>query len=400
MVSAIVINILLLGAFKYFNFFVGSLLDLFALFHFTLDFTTTNIILPIGISFYTFQLLAYVIDVYYGKEKVCHDLLDFSLYVSWFPQLVAGPIERSTHLLPILTTPRTITPEKIHHATQLILMGLFKKMLLADGVAPIVDQCFSTNRTIGGGACLIGVYLFAIQIYGDFAGYTDIARGISSFFGIDLSLNFRQPYLASNITDFWRRWHISLSSWLKDYLYIPLGGNRKGRGRTYINNMLTMLLCGLWHGAGWNFVLWGGLHGVYLAGHKLMLHGRKASAEPNISSKKTFLLYWMKVFCTFQLACFGWIFFRSSTLPDALSLIHHILSPAGFFREVKMPLAYLFFFGICTFIVDITCQHFNSEVPFPRNAPIWTRALIYASMIILIVSIGSNHALPFIYFQF
>ncbi|MBO7681075.1 MAG: MBOAT family protein, partial [Thermoguttaceae bacterium] len=269
--TAVAISLGLLGFFKYFNFFADSLVHLLNVLGFGATPFALRILLPVGISFFTFQALAYTIDIYRGKETVQRNFPLFALYISFFPQLVAGPIERSTRLIPQLKKRRVVTKEMIASASQLILVGYFKKIFLADGVAPVVNSIFEKPDGLCGLALLMGAYLLALQIYGDFSGYTDIARGVARLFGIELCLNFRQPYFASNITDFWRRWHISLSTWLRDYLYIPLGGNRKGKGRTYRNLMLTMLLGGLWHGANWTFVAWGGLHGLFLMAHKFIL---------------------------------------------------------------------------------------------------------------------------------
>ena len=254
---ALGISLALLGFFKYFNFFADSAVRTLNALGFDASPFTLQILLPVGISFFTFQAIAYTIDVYWGRETAQKNFWLFALYVSYFPQLVAGPIERSTHLIPELRKRRVVTSPMFYSACQLILIGYFKKVFIADGVAPMVTRCF-TEADLSGLALLCGMYLFALQIYGDFAGYTDIARGVSRLFGIELCLNFRQPYFSANITEFWRRWHISLSSWLRDYLYIPLGGSHNGPTRTYLNNMITMLLGGLWHGANWTFVVWGG----------------------------------------------------------------------------------------------------------------------------------------------
>ncbi|HBT76178.1 MAG TPA: hypothetical protein DEB39_04465 [Planctomycetaceae bacterium] len=387
-----------MGFFKYFNFFADSTVQLFTFFGFTPSVFTLNILLPVGISFYTFQTMAYTIDVYRRKETACRNFIDFALYVAYFPQLVAGPIERSQNLLPRLQNPRLVSSAMIASACQLILMGYFKKIFIADGVAPIVNQCFDSPEKFGGLGLVFGAYLFAIQIYGDFSGYTDIARGVSRLFGIELMLNFRQPYLSSNITDFWRRWHISLSSWLRDYLYIPLGGNRRGIARTYANNMMTMLLGGLWHGASWNFVIWGGLHGLYLGVHKFMLGNRKA--DDSVPADFQARIGWLVcVVVTFHLVCFAWIFFRAPDLHSACRYIHVIwqFQPSG---PLNLPLVYFLFYGTCMLIVDVLCRWQNSEVPVTNRwwAPV--RGLAYASMIFLLCYIGETEMQPFIYFQF
>jgi alginate O-acetyltransferase complex protein AlgI len=397
LLTSLVTNLGILASFKYFNFFTDSAIRMLNLLHFDADMPTLSIILPVGISFYTFQTMAYTIDVYRGKEKATSDLLSFSLYVAYFPQLVAGPIERSTHLLPQFKSARKITKSDFHSGSQLILTGYLKKVFLADGVAPLVDNCFNNPEIFTGTTLLCGVYLFAIQIYGDFAGYTDIARGVSRLLGIDLCLNFRQPYLASNITEFWRRWHISLSSWLRDYLYIPLGGNRKGTARTYANNLITMLLGGLWHGAAWTFVIWGALHGIYLAVHKLILGDKKVELTPFPHKVNEWIKWVVGAFVTFHLVCLAWIFFRADNLPNALAYLKGI-------SHLGMPsnniVLHLFIYGFVFLVIDVACWYQQSEVPFPKNASAMVRGLAYAVVLFLIFYVGGTNAQAFIYFQF
>ena len=398
----------ILGFFKYFNFFADSLERVFAPLGLQPDFVTLNILLPVGISFYTFQTMAYTIDVYRGKDKVCKNFIDFALYVAYFPALVAGPIERSTNLIPQIQKRRALTRAMVYSACQLILMGYFKKVFIADGVAPIVNECFDSPDKFGGVTLLIGAWLFAIQIYGDFSGYTDIARGVSRLFGIELMLNFRQPYLSSNITDFWRRWHISLSQWLRDYLYIPLGGNRKGKVRTYVNNMITMLLGGLWHGAALSFIVWGGLHGLYLAVHKWWLGDRKADGSPPWENPRSVVVgtpflwdmgVWiMKVCVTFNLVCLAWIFFRAPGCVEAFSYIAQIFQ--GGMTNIADPWLYFVFYGSCVLVIDLLCSVQKSEVPFTEKWNPVLRGAGYACLLFLIVFIGENDVQPFIYFQF
>ncbi len=251
-------NLGLLGFFKYFNFFCESFTVFLDRFGLSVSSPVLYVVLPVGISFYTFQTMSYTIDIYRRQAEPTRDFLSFALYVAYFPQLVAGPIERSTRLLPQILTCRRVDNEMISDGARLILTGYIQKVFIADSVAPYVDKAFQAPNGLAWSALLMSLYLFSIQIYCDFAGYSNIARGVSKLLGIDLMVNFRQPYLSTNITAFWRHWHISLSAWLKDYLYIPLGGNRHGRLNTYRNLMLTMLLGGLWHGASWTFVVWGG----------------------------------------------------------------------------------------------------------------------------------------------
>jgi D-alanyl-lipoteichoic acid acyltransferase DltB (MBOAT superfamily) len=395
---SLVVDIGILCFFKYFNFFAASTAQVLSAVGFQADLPTLNILLPVGISFYTFQTMAYTIDVYRGKEKAVDDLLAFAIYVAYFPQLVAGPIERSTHLLPQIQKPRQISASQIYRGLQLVLVGYFKKVFIADGVAPIVDRCFSDPEKYSGIALLCGVYLFALQIYGDFSGYTDIARGISRMFGIELRLNFKQPYLSSNITEFWQRWHMSLSGWLKDYLYIPLGGNRRGDLRTYLNLMMVMLLGGLWHGAGWNFVAWGGLHGIYLVFHKLLLRGRKVGFSKPPRSLIDVAKWLLGAVITFNLVCIAWVFFRADSWSNAISYLHHMTRMSGNATEMVIP--YLLFYSIWILALDLLCWYRDDELAFGRSLHPAIRGLAYAVMMILLVYVGENRAQPFIYFQF
>jgi D-alanyl-lipoteichoic acid acyltransferase DltB (MBOAT superfamily) len=392
-------NLGILGFFKYYNFFVHSAARALTELGFAPNLPLLSIVLPVGISFYTFQTMSYAIDVYRGWQRPTTDLLSFAAYVTYFPQLVAGPIERSVDLLPQIMRPRAVCRRDMVVGVELCLMGYFKKVVVADGVAPFVDRCFGNSGALGWLELLLGVYLFAVQIYGDFAGYTDIARGVSRFFGINLTVNFAQPYLSANITEFWRRWHISLSSWLRDYLYIPLGGNRKGNVRTYQNNMLTMLLGGLWHGASWTFVIWGGLHGVYLAIHKLMLRGRKVVAQRPAGSAAMLIRWGVMCVVTFNLVCLTWIFFRASCFTDAVNYLSGILTLRAGTANPQLLLVWLFY-GAAMLALDLLCYWSESEGPFPR---IWhpaVRGVAYGAMLFMILCVGERSAQPFIYFQF
>ncbi|WP_299319578.1 MBOAT family protein [uncultured Maribacter sp.] len=303
-------NLGILAFFKYFNFFVGSFEEITQIFEENLDYLHLNIILPVGISFYTFQTLSYTIDVYRGRLKPTNNFVDFALFVSFFPQLVAGPIERASSLLPQFSTRLSPSKKQIKEGVFLIITGLFRKVLIGDTAGKYVDQLFGNMQLYTGAELIAGLILFSIQIYADFSGYSRVARGTAKLLGVDLMVNFEQPYFSRNITEFWRRWHISLSSCLKDYLYISLGGNRYGISRTYINLMLTMLLGGLWHGASWNFVIWGGLHGMYLALHKFFLGTKKVSNE---AIKRVSLKTIFQIMSTYVLVLFTWLFFRASS---------------------------------------------------------------------------------------
>ncbi len=392
------LNLGFLGFFKYFGFFADSLAELMALFGLHASVPTLRIVLPVGISFYTFQSISYTIDVYYRRTEPTTDLLAFALYVSYFPHLVAGPIQRASHLLPQIQSQRRVDERRIATACQLMLMGYFKKVFIADGVAPYVDQAFAHPLALGSLQLLLSLYLFAIQIYGDFAGYTDIARGVSRLLGIELTLNFKQPYLSSNITEFWRRWHIALSSFLRDYLYIPLGGNRHGTAKTYRNLMLTMLLGGLWHGASWNFVAWGGLHGLYLSAHRMLSDRRRSTGVRSLRGLRASLVYILSAVLTFHLVCLAWIFFRAKDFENAWEYLRGL-----FGNWQPCPVAFVVCAGcylLMTLLIDLPCWRYDQELPVLHSWPAWRRGLVYATMLVLISFVGELNARPFIYFQF
>src|SRR5271170_2670317 len=295
--ASLALNFCFLGYFKYFNFFLDSfagiadLLGLHGVFH-----SVWKVVLPPAISFYTFQEVAYIVDVSHRKLEAADSLLEYALFISFFPHLIAGPIQRPGHLLPQVQQDRRFDPQQVFDGCMLIVSGLFRKCVIADSCAQLCNAVFAGKMGHGGWVTLLGAYAFAFQIYGDFSGYSDIARGSAQLLGFHFMINFRQPYLATSLQDFWRRWHISLSTWLRDYLYIPLGGNRRTASRTYINILLTMLIGGLWHGASWNFVVWGGLHGGILAAE------RKRSIKP----PQSVTMRWLRRALVFQFVCFAW----------------------------------------------------------------------------------------------
>lgn len=391
-------NLGVLCFFKYYNFFVNSAKTLLLSIGFNPDFFTLSIILPVGISFYTFQTMAYTIDVYRRRMKPAEDFTSFALYVSYFPQLVAGPIERAQRLLPQLIKYRSFNYQYARTGVSLILFGYFKKVVIADSLAPIVDSCFQNPGSISGLDLLFGVYAFAIQIYCDFSGYTDIARGVSRFLGIELIQNFSYPYFSRNITEFWRRWHISLSSWLRDYLYIPLGGNKKGKVRTYINLMATMLLGGLWHGANWTFVIWGGLHGIFLSVHKILLNGKEIDIFSWGNSQLGYLSDLIRILMTFHLVCLTWIFFRASSSLDAYYYISGIVSNGGDLTILKPVLL-----GLLSMILIDIGQRFRDDQLWLLQLPSFLRYVIANTVLIVNILIFGYHyggTTPFIYFQF
>lgn len=395
------VNLGILGFFKYFNFFVGSFENMIAGFGGNLDYLHLNIILPVGISFYTFQTMSYTIDIYRNRLTPTKSLLDFSVFVAFFPQLVAGPIERAKHLLPQITHLNTPTRTQIKEGVALIILGLFKKVMIGDASGRLVDRIFGHIDQFSSVEVIVALILFSIQIYADFSGYSSIARGLAKLLGIELMRNFEQPYLSANITEFWRRWHISLSSWLRDYLYISLGGNRKGESKTYINLMLTMLIGGLWHGASWNFVIWGGLHGIYLAVHKWMLKGKKVELQPrDIHSTGALTKYLANALSTYLLVLFTWIFFRATDFQMTIAFFNKIFewesSELGL-RFIKIGLSYV----ALTLTLDLF-EHFTKTHAFLLKIPI--KAVRYGVMVpmfvIVLIYMFQAEPLPFIYFQF
>ena len=325
LLTSLATNLGILGFFKYFNFFVDSAHRLLESVGFVADAPVLNIVLPVGISFYTFQTMAYTIDVYRRRLSPEENLIHFGVYVAYFPQLVAGPIERAQNLLPQIKNRRVVTGDQIVLGLVLILVGLIRKVVIADNAAVYADLAFSQTGEIGWKGLIKGVLYFSLQIYGDFSGYSNIARGSSRLLGIELMRNFDRPYFASDITTFWRRWHISLSTWLRDYLYIPLGGNRHGDRKMYRNLLLTILLGGLWHGAGWNFVVWGAIHGGALALHKWWTGRRGDRSRADLHAAYAWFVKIVSWSTTLTVVIAAWIFFPSpvdsdrTAVPDARS---------------------------------------------------------------------------------
>lgn len=345
---SIITNIGILCYFKYFNFFIHSFIKLFSAIGIHTDINTLNIILPIGISFYTFHGVSYVLDIYYRRIKAHKNIIDYSLFVSYFPLLVAGPIERANHLLPQLKVKRAFKYQQGVEGCKLILWGIFKKVVIADSLAPIVQEIFQNYQTHTGVTLILGILGFAFQVYGDFSGYTDIARGVSKLLGIDLILNFNFPYLSKSIPEFWSRWHISLSSWLNDYVFTPLALNFRNLGKhgVLLAVFLTFLISGLWHGAGWNFIAWGAFHGLLYIPSIYSKKGLKSM----ISKKQT--VFSIKdlpqILLTFSLVCIGYVFFRAHSMHIALHYLQNIVlsikrNPAQFFQVPLGKSAFIYF---------------------------------------------------------
>ena len=398
LVFSIVTNLGILFTFKYFDFFANGFANLLSVFGFDMDPRIINVALPIGISFYTFQTMSYTIDIYQGKLRPTRNFMNFALFVSFFPQLVAGPIERARNLLPQVEKRRTISYDMVREGLWLILLGYFKKLVIADNMIPFTQSIFESPNTASGLEILIGIYAFAFQIYCDFSGYTDIARGLAKLLGFDLMLNFRFPYFATNPRDFWRRWHISLSTWLRDYLYIPLGGNRRGKLSSYRNIMITMVLGGLWHGAAWNFVAWGVFHGSILILHRLVESPLKA-IEPKGRLSGIIWRNFM-IIGFFHVTCFGWLLFAVKSLSDVPVLLYAIFSSfvfngwrGAFFTFIIFALPALLM------AVELWAER-NQQTIIVLNWPKWARVVSYALTFLLILLCGATTSNEFIYFQF
>ena len=394
-VASLCVNLGLLCYFKYTNFFYEMLAPLW-----NGSFRPLDIFLPVGISFFTFQSLSYTLDVYRRDLKPLDSLLDYAFYVSFFPQLVAGPIVRARDFVPQIRRPLFVSSEMFGQGVFFIVSGLFKKAVVSDYISVnFVERIFDNPALYSGLENLFGVYGYALQIYCDFSGYSDMAIGLALLLGFHFPMNFNSPYKAESVTDFWHRWHISLSTWLRDYLYISLGGNRKGKIRTYVNLMLTMLLGGLWHGASWNFIVWGGLHGAALALHKFF---RNATGRPK-TYHSTGLRRLFAVVVTFHFVCFCWIFFRNSTFEASMVMIRQIFTafhPELFMQlvtgywQVFVLMASGFLLHWCPDSWQDACGRAVTRLPLVGQA------LLVVAVVYLVIQVKSSDIQPFIYFQF
>ena len=404
--ASLLVNLGVLGFFKYFDFFISSTTDMLNSLGVGVDPFLLSVVLPMGISFYTFQTLSYTIDVYRGRMKPVGDIWDFGLYVSFFPQLVAGPIERATHLLPQICGRRTVTTDQVHAGLFLILWGFFKKLVIADNVALIANSVFNGYTDHGGLGLLVGTLAFAFQIYCDFSAYSDIARGTSKLMGFDLMVNFRLPYFAISPSDFWRRWHISLSSWLRDYLYISLGGNRGTKWFVYRNLMITMLLGGLWHGASWNFVLWGLFHGLILVAYRIVHPGGHGDTPAHTLTQKASWLGQMAVM--FVLTLIGWVLFRATGVVENGQVVHTSMEQIGYFFTHAfagdgVPVGGLYYelawYVLPLFVIQVWQQR-AGDLLVMTKLPMLPRAVFYGWLMTWIVLFGARETAEFIYFQF
>lgn len=398
LIISLFVNLGLLAVFKYYNFFVENLIFLFKDLNINISFSTLNLILPVGISFYTFQTLSYTIDIYKGKIKPVTDPIPFFAFVAFFPQLVAGPIERASNLLPQFQKNREFSLYKSLDGIKQIVYGLFKKVVIADSLAPLADQIFESYSDLPGSVLALGVFYFAIQIYCDFSGYSDIAIGTGRLLGFELMTNFRMPYFSESIGEFWKRWHISLSTWFRDYLYIPLGGNRVNAFRHGLNIVLTFTISGLWHGANWTFIIWGFLHGIYYLLEKFIIKiNVKTSSLINGILKNSIKV--IRVLKTFLLVCLAWIFFRSSTMEQSFDILFRIIGNFNLkgLTDFRTGLLFAIPFLFYEFLLR-NQEHGLTLGKLIKNKPLRYGVYLFYTIIIIIFSSGDDKS--FIYFQF
>ncbi|MBF0595052.1 MAG: MBOAT family protein [Candidatus Omnitrophica bacterium] len=395
LVLSVAVNLAILGFFKYCNFFLGNLNALLEVFGLEGAFQTLSIILPLGISFYTFEAISYTVDVYRGVSVPAKKYGDYLFFVIYFPHLIAGPIMRAKDFLPQVTTPRVVTRDLFFEGLFLAFWGFFEKMFIADNLAKVVNPVFA-GPTYDGAMVLLAVYAFAFQIFCDFDGYSNIARGLGKCMGFNISINFNLPYFATNPTEFWKRWHMTLSSWLRDYLYIPLGGNRRSTLITFRNLMITMLLGGLWHGASWTFVIWGAYHGLLLSIHKAVKDfcpGIKLFERAGW--REVWFLVRLGVF--FHLTCLGWLFFRARSFDQVRAMLEAVLF--HFHGNGLYPWAYVLLILAPLLIVQVA-QYRTGNLLFLYRQHWVVRTFAYSLMAYLILGWGIMRAEEFIYFQF
>jgi D-alanyl-lipoteichoic acid acyltransferase DltB (MBOAT superfamily) len=395
---SLITNLGLLFGFKYFNFFNDSIKGFFNYFNLFYDVPYFDLLLPVGISFYTFQTLSYTIDVYNEKRDPEYHFGIFALYVSFFPQLVAGPIERSTHLIPQFHKQQNFESKRVLEGLKIIIWGYFLKLVVADRAAIYVDAIYNNQDHHSGLTLITATVCFAFQIYGDFAGYSSIAIGTAKIMGYDLMQNFNRPYLSKSIKEFWSRWHISLSTWFRDYFYIPLGGNRVVKWRWYYNLFITFLISGLWHGANWTFVIWGGLNGLYLVfaiwKNKLIQNTRFDQALPIP----------VQIVWTFCLTCLAWIFFRANSVGDAFEIVTKVSSLSGplvfgIGEDIIAPY-YAFIAIFLLVLLEIKHEFFNERIHFFNSKNLFVRQVSFAALVVFIILFGVFDGGQFIYFQF
>ncbi len=399
---SILVNLGILGFFKYFNFFAESFVSAFSLFGKSFEISRLELLLPVGISFYTFQTMSYTIDVYFKKMKGTHDFIQFFAYVSFFPQLVAGPIERAVHLLPQFEVKRVFDVYKAKEGLRQILWGLIKKVVIADNCAEYANQIFSQYHQHNAATLALGALFFAFQIYGDFSGYSDIATGSAKLFGFRLMQNFSFPYFSRDISEFWRRWHISLSTWFRDYLYIPLGGSRCSKLKQIRNTFIIFIVSGFWHGANWTFLMWGAVHALYFM--PLLLLGRNRKHLDIVASQKLMpdLKEFIKMVFTFLLTCIAWIFFRADSLKDAFLYIGRFISFDIFSKPDMLSAKMLLVLLLILIFMMIEWIGRHHDFALQNMKRIGNRKLRWSMYycMILALFIFSGNQQQFIYFQF
>jgi alginate O-acetyltransferase complex protein AlgI len=399
--SSIIANIGLLMFFKYYNFFIESWIDAFKSIGYSMDISTVSIILPVGISFYTFQTLSYTIDIYRRKLTPTNDFVAFAAFVAFFPQLVAGPIERASNLLPQVLNKRNFVFKQGLEGFHLMLWGFFKKLVIADSLGPIVNSIFHDYNTYSSFTLILGAVLFAFQIYCDFSGYTDIARGIAKLLGFELMVNFNRPYFSRSIGEFWRRWHISLSTWFRDYVYIPLGGSRVKKIKGIRNVFVIFLVSGFWHGANWTFIVWGGIHAIFFIPSFIFGTNRKYSDETILSNNiGSYVITILNIAKTFIIVTIAWVFFRADSIEIALDYLRHIFTNNGvsYFSVNKMGMA-----SLSNFILTIFWLFYLMFIEYKQEKGVMVKVnvLSITSLILIILFFGQfvdNNT--FIYFQF
>tara|TARA_B100001175_G_scaffold237845_1_gene204160 strand:+ start:8958 stop:10421 length:1464 start_codon:yes stop_codon:yes gene_type:complete len=405
---SIIVNLGFLGFFKYYNFFLENFVDAFSLFGMQINANSLDIILPVGISFYTFQTLSYTIDVYRKKLEPTQDFIAFSAFVCFFPQLVAGPIERATNLLPQFYNKRIFEYYKAVDGMRQILWGLFKKVVIADNCAEFANQIFNNSADMNGSTLVLGAIFFTFQIYGDFSGYSDIAIGTSKIFGFNLKQNFANPYFSRDIAEFWRRWHISLSTWFRDYLYIPLGGSRGNVGKKVRNTFVIFLVSGFWHGANWTFIVWGALNAIYFLPLLLTNNNRKNLGIVAEGRLLPTFREFFRMLTTFILTVFAWIFFRAENIYHAFSYIKSMFSNTLFsipvqdlkYLSVGAHIIYVVLLVFCFVMFEWVQRNKDHSLQFNSdNSHRILRNIFYYVLIVLIILFGGGNQ-EFIYFQF
>lgn len=416
--TVISVSLLLLLYFKYANFIIENINGILHMTGSGKSFSAWNIILPVGISFYLFQAMGYAIDVYRKNIAAEKNFLYYALFISFFPQLLAGPIGRAGSLMGQLHGPKELTGDRFREGMLLILIGLWQKVLLADNFASVTGAIFTGYTSYSGCAIIMAILLFGIQIYCDFAGYSNMALGSAKLFGIDLMTNFSTPYLATNVSDFWRRWHISLTSWFRDYVYIPLGGNRKGQFRKYLNTLIVFLLSGIWHGAAWNFIFWGVLNGIMIvvrdSYYAIRWKGKKVSQPEASATKQSMVTICAKRIATFLLIDMAWFFFKVPSLKDAVLIMKQaagyigtgqLLSGEifGYLGSTSMQIV-LFVSVLILFFIDLMQEKTGSFVQYLSERKALVRWVFYLALIMMIILFGAYgegyEQTAFIYFQF